>query len=519
MSAVGSSRSSADDSRPTSLDEKNINGNKGFQEQKRHGVEPSHDAGQSPEPSHKSPENGQPEDLEKGAHANEREKDSNIVDFEGDDDQLNAQNWPAKKKWSLVGLLAAMTFVTTSLLLAGFVVSVYVLGYASGPLVAAPLSELYGRQWVYAISNVFFVIFSIACAVATSLNMLIGFRFLAGIAGSTVIAIGGGTVADLFVQEERGKAMSLWSLGPLIGPVAGPVAGGFLSQAAGWRWVFWLCTIAAGAVTVLFLIFNKETYAPVLLERKAKRLRKETGNPHLRSRMDSGLTPAAAFRRAIVRPLKMLVFKPIVLFLAVYVAVVYGYLYLLFTTLTEVFQESYHWKTGIAGLSFLGIGIGNFVGVFTFAVGSDRNLKKRKARGEQLKPEHRLPLLVPAGLCVPIGFFIYGWSAEYHVHWFVPIFGTFFVGVALMCIFMPIQTYLVDAFTVHASSAIAANTVLRSIVGAVLPLAGQPMYAKLGLGWGNSLLGFISLTMIPIPLVLIKYGERIRLSTRFKVNL
>ena len=486
---------------------------------------------------HNSPSNAS--DVEKRVAEDNDGYNPDIVDFEGPHDQLNARNWPSKRKWSLVALLAAMTFVTPlsssvfapavpevdiafhndNLLLTGFVVSVYILGYAAGPLIVAPLSELYGRRWVYNISNVLFVIFSIACAVSSSLGMLIGFRFLAGFVGSTVISIGGGTVADLFEQEDRGKAMSMWSLGPLVGPVVGPVAGGFLSQARGWRWTFWLCAILGGAIMVPFLILNRETYAPTLLEQKTRRLRKETGNLSLRSRMDTGLTPTAAFKRAIVRPMKLLALSPICLFLALFVAVVYGYLYLLYTTITEVFQSKYGWSTGIAGLSFLGIGIGNFAGVFIFAVGSDRSLKKKIAKGITIRPEDRLPLLVPAGFLVPVGFFIYGWAVQYKVFWFVPLFGTFWVGLALMCIFMPVQTYLVDAFTLYASSALAANTLLRSVVGAILPLAGQPMYKNLGLGWGNSLLGFIALAMIPIPIVLLRYGERIRTSPRFQVKL
>lgn len=190
--------------------------------------------------------------------------------------------------------------------------------------------------------------------------------------------------------------------------MVGPVAGGFLSESKGWRWTFWLCVILGGAVAIPFAFLNRETYAPFLLEQKAKRLRQETGNPNLRSKMDTGQTPRAAFRNAIVRPMKMLFLQPICLFLAIYVAVIYGYLYLLFTTITEVFEQGYHWKTGISGLSFLGIGIGNFVGVLAFAVGSDRSLKEKKAKGIRLRPEDRLPLLVPAGLCIPIGFFIYG---------------------------------------------------------------------------------------------------------------
>jgi multidrug resistance protein len=122
--------------------------------------------------------------------------------------------------------------------------TVYVLGYASGPLIIAPLSEMYGRVPIYHISNVFFVIFTIACAVSNSLNMLIGFRFLAGVAGSTVITIGGATFGDIFSATERAAALSIWAMGPLLGPVIGPVVGGFLTESAGWRWVFWVVTIA-----------------------------------------------------------------------------------------------------------------------------------------------------------------------------------------------------------------------------------------------------------------------------------
>lgn len=114
--------------------------------------------------------------------------------------------------------------------------------------------------------------------------------------------------------------------------------------------------------------------------------------------------------------------------------------------------------------------------------------------------------------------FLYGWTADKHVFWIAPIIGTGLVGLGLLATFMPIQTYLVDAFTVYAASALAANTVLRSLLGALLPLAGQKMYATLGLGWGNSLLAFIALAMCPIPWVFYRYGERIRKSPRFQQN-
>ena len=134
-------------------------------------------------------------------------------------------------------------FKSNNVELASFVVSVYVLGYAFGPLIIAPISELYGRLVVYHTCNIMFVIFTIACAVSSNLNMLIGFRFLEGTFGSAPLTIGGGTIADMIIQEKRGGVMAIWAMGPLMGPVIGPVIGGYLSQAKGWRWVFWLITI------------------------------------------------------------------------------------------------------------------------------------------------------------------------------------------------------------------------------------------------------------------------------------
>lgn len=127
---------------------------------------------------------------------------------------------------------------------ASFIVSIYILGYAIGPLFLAPMSELYGRLWIYHINNILFAVWSVACALAPNIGSLLVFRLLAGIAGSCPITIGGGSIADMFIQEKRGGAMAIFAMGPLMGPVAGPVAGGFLSEDEGWRWVFWVLAIA-----------------------------------------------------------------------------------------------------------------------------------------------------------------------------------------------------------------------------------------------------------------------------------
>ena len=303
--------------------------------------------------------------------------------------------------------------------------------------------------------------------------------------------------------------------------VVGPVAGGYLSEAKGWRWVFWILTMLSGFCTILCFFFMRETYAPTILARKTARLRKETGNLELRSKLDIGLSPRDFFIRSIIRPAKMLTKSPIVLSTSLYVGVVYGYLYLLFTTFTLVFEKSYGFSSGSVGLTFMGIGVGSIGGLVFFAIASDRILKRQTekadviaaAAGEQsagMKPEYRLPMMIPGSVLIPIGFLLYGWTAKYHVHWIVPIVSTSLIGIGNIAVFMSVTMYLVDVFTIYAASALAANAVIRSVIGAVLPLAGQKMYLTLGLGWGNSLLAFVAIALLPVPIVLMKWGERIR---------
>lgn len=464
-------------------------------------------------------------------------QDPNVVDWDGPDDPKNPQNWAASRKWGIIGALAAVTLITplassffapgvpqvlrsfneTSNTMATFVVSIYILGFAIGPLIIAPMSELYGRILLYNVSNLLFVIFNVACALSTSLDMLIVFRFFAGCAGSAPLTLGGGTIADMFPPQQRAGAMAIWSMGPLLGPVLGPVAGGFLVESQSWRWVFWIMAIAGGAFGLILLFVGRETYAPILLERKAAALRKETGNQDLKSKLAKDIPPREIFIRAISRPLKMLFLSPIVGLMSLYIAINYGILYLFFTTITFVFEGQYHFSSGSVGLAYIGIGVGMFVGMAVLGVMSDKIIKKHQAKGN-VKPEHRLPMMltVPGAIGLPIGVFIYGWTVYYKVHFIVPIIATSLIGLGNLTAMMTIQTYLVDAFTIHAASAIAANTVLRSIFGAVLPLSGLSMFDALGLGWGNSLLGFIALAFIPVPIFFRLYGERIR--TKFQVQ-
>ncbi|KAJ6185360.1 MFS transporter [Penicillium mononematosum] len=452
------------------------------------------------------------------------------VDWNGPDDPANTQNWKKGLKLRHVLLVSAFTlysnlaavmfapgaaelvedFHVTSPIVASFSVSIYLLGYVFGPFLLPSMSEIYGRLIIYHLSNVGYLAFTIGCALSKDTAMFLVFCFICGCAASAPMVVGGGTIADLYPASFRGKAMALFGLGPLLGPVIGPVIGGFVTEYLGWRWTFWLILILAGVISIFALVFMRETFEPTLLERKACAMRKSTGNSHLRARTyTKDCTPSQILARAAVRPLKMLL-SPIVLPLSLYCAFMFGLIYLLFTTFPAVFKTTYHFATDISGLAYLGLGVGMIISIGLFAVLSDKLLKQPR-EGTIERPELRLILMIWSSPIVPIGFFWYGWSADKVTYWIVPILGTMFIGLGAFLVLMPAQLYLVDAFgSEAAASALATNTVLRSLFGALLPLAGPPMYGCLGLGWGNSLLAFIGLAFAPLPFLFYKYGETLR---------
>lgn len=294
------------------------------------------------------------------------------------------------------------TFQSNDPLLASFVVSVWILGYFFGPLFLGPLSELYGRLPVYLVCNVLFTVFNLCTAVSPSLAALVVFRFFSGTFGGCPITIGAGSFGDMIHPRSRGKIIAIWSIGPMIGPILGPIAGGYLGASVGWQWICWTLAIASGAGAIASFIFQEETYPPTLIERKCKRLKKLTGNPTLRTDVHMDRKPSHVFGRAIIRPLRLLFLSPIVSILSLYIGVVYGFMYLLFTTFPLVFQVQYGFGTGTIGLTYLGLGIGSLLGLGVAGYVSDRIYHKKAVDG-RMEPEWRIVPLIPSAFLIPAG--------------------------------------------------------------------------------------------------------------------
>lgn len=235
------------------------------------------------------------------------------------------------------------------------IITIWELGEILGPLIVAPLSELYGRFYIYHAGTILFIVFSAACALSTNIHMLVAFRFLNGMAVVST-ALNPSTVGDLFPVEQRGNAMAIAGLAPMLGPVVGPILGGYVGQALGWRWCFWIMPILCGIIEVCFLLTLRETYIVQILKKKAIRLRKETHNPNWKSRYETERNALQIIQESCIRPLFLLFTSPALFLISLYLGIVYGYIYLVATTLTSVFENVYGFSASQAGLSFLGLG-------------------------------------------------------------------------------------------------------------------------------------------------------------------
>ncbi|PHH79742.1 hypothetical protein CDD82_2199 [Ophiocordyceps australis] len=396
-------------------------------------------------------------------------------------------------------------------------VSTFVLGFAIGPLIWAPLSEMFGRQKLFFLTYMALTAFNAAAAVAPSMTALIVLRFFAGVFGSSPLTNAGGVIADMFPASERGIAASIYAMAPFLGPAIGPIAGGFLGQASGWRWVEGMITIFTGVVWIVNSIVYPETYAPVLLRRRAEALSRITGKVYL-SKIDlhqPKKTVSAQFRQALLRPWILLFKEPIVLLTSLYLAIAYGTLYLCFAAFPIVYQRGRGWSPGIGGLAFIGIAVGMFLAVMGTILDNRRYQRLLAKNMGRAVPEARLPPSLVGSVLLPVGLFWFAWTNGPNVHWVVSIIGTAFFAAGLLLVFLSLTTYLIDSYVMFAASVLAANSVLRSLFGAAFPLFTTYMYQKLGIHWASSIPAFLALACVPFPWLFYKYGQRIRMKCEY----
>ncbi|KAK8879480.1 bicyclomycin resistance protein [Apiospora arundinis] len=480
-------------------------------------------------------------ELEKGGRpsptpprSDEEHNNAYLVRFE-DGDPENPKNWNKYYKAFItlqLGLLAMSGSMAASIVapaepivalelgisreVAVLMVALFILGYAFGPVLWAPLSEVYGRRWSMLPAVFAMICFSIGTGFSHSPAAIFITRFIGGVFGSAPISNVSAALGDIYMPKERGVAMAFYAVSVMGVPTLAPVIGAALTAQPhlGWRWTEYMESIITAVILGVTVISLPETYPPVLLKRKAKCMRKidtRYWHPHESESMNLG----NIFSKYLSRPIIMFFTEPMVLCISLYASFIYGLLFLTLEVFPIVFREQRGFGPVVSTLPFLGL----FVGVLTAMLINIANqplyiraLERNKGRAV---PEARLPPLVLGQVLITAGLFWFGWTAAPEHHWALPVVAAGFIGAGFNIAFQQCLNFLVDTYGPFAASATSANTILRSLLACGLPLAARPMFLNLGIGPAASVLGAISCLAFPVPFLFMKYGPRLRKISRF----
>ena len=391
--------------------------------------------------------------------------------------------------------------------------SLYILGYAFGPIIWAPFSELYGRKPPILISSFGFSIFCIAVAVAKDLQTVMLCRFFGGLFGSAPLAIVAAVFSDIFNNEQRGVSIAVFSATVFMGPFLGPFIGGFITISyLGWRWTMYITAIMGFTSFTLALLFQTESYPPAILVGKASELRRRTKNWGIHAKQEEvEVDLRELVTKNVSRPLRILFTEPIVLLVSLYMAFLYGLLYLFLTAYALVFQGVYGFNAGVAGLPYFGMILGVAIGFCAVVATQSDYVKKLQANDNIPVPEWRLPIPIVGGVAFAAGLFWFGWTGHTRsVHWIVPTLSGLCTGFGIYAVFLQLLNYIVDAYLMFAASAIAGNTFLRSLCGCIFPLFATYMFDGMGIQWAATLLGCVALALVPMPILFLVKGKSIR---------
>ena len=469
-----------------------------------------------------------------------------IVTWDGDDDPENPYNWPLYLKCIMAFQIAFLTVsvymgsaiytpgiedimqkFNINLTLATLPLTMFVIGYGIGPIVFSPLSEhtKIGRTPIYVITLFIFCMMQIPTALSTGIAGMSVLRLIAGFFASPALSTGGASYGDFISLPYFVCGLAAWSLGAVCGPAIGPLIGSVLVVRGGhngyesWRWTFWFMALISSCF--LFFIFTlPETYTPYLLRRKAQRLRRLTGNNRIRSEAEIGAgefsSLSAVVKKLLWRPIEITLKEPVVLLIDIYIALVYSIIYLFFESIPIVYQETKHFPLILMGVTYTSIVIGIILAGAVYIPYVYQIFTKKLILGTMVSPEVFLPAAIVGAALMPTGLFIFGWTASPDIHWFPPLIGIALFAAGAFIIFQTLFNYMASSFKVeYLASVFSSNAFFRSVSAGCFPLFGRALFHNLGsrkfpVGWGSSLLAFLSLGMLLIPVFFYLNGPKLR---------
>ena len=398
----------------------------------------------------------------------------------------------------------------------------FLIGFGAGSLVSGPISETIGRNPVYIITIVLYMIFIMASGLAPNIGAQLSFRFLAGLFGATPLTCAGGSISDLWTPMERIFAFPIYANGSFLGSVLGPVVGGYIGQShrISWRWVEWITLIISGLVFTLIVLFQPETYTPVLLKWKATHLREVTGDHRYHAEAEiRGQSLSTRLVHALYRPFVLIFHEPVIMLIALYMSIINIILFTFLDGYAYIFGDTYGFSEGSTGLAFLGIAVGlllAYSAVFFVYRHAKQELARAKEKGgDRLAPEFKLWYAMIGAPAIPISLLWMAWTAYPSISYWSPMIASVLFGFGIFLVFISSNQYIIDTYESHAASALAGITSLRYAAAGGMTVVGIPMYQNLGVHWAVTVLGCISALMVPVPYLFYMYGTNIREKSKY----
>ncbi|WVQ98033.1 hypothetical protein IAU59_005155 [Kwoniella sp. CBS 9459] len=400
---------------------------------------------------------------------------------------------------------------------ASIALGIYNFGFALTPLALAPLSEEFGRRWTYLFAVVFYLLMHIMMALAKNLPTVMLARLLQGCSGSVAATLVGGTIADIFVPADRGIPSAIFSFTAIAGSGLGPVMFCWVESnpRLEWRWVWWIQSIMIAVFIPVISLILRETREPIILRRRAKKLRKERGlsdGGRYTARSEVGKVSFwVAMRASLVRPITFLIFEPILSFFSIWMGIGWGVLYTMIAGLRYIFSRDYGFTTNEVGLVYITIVLGSAVG-FGFNFLQDAMYRRRV---DKKGIEARLYASMVAGLTFAAGCYIFGLTASPSVHWIVPCIGIVIIIASVFTIYISAFVYISECYGSYASSAVAAQSCLRNCLGGAFSYFTLDMYDALTPRWTTFTWGCVALLLSAVPFVAYRYGPQIRARSKY----
>jgi DHA1 family multidrug resistance protein-like MFS transporter len=462
-----------------------------------------------------------------------------VVNWYGSDDPANPQNWTTGQKLVPTLIIDAYTFAVylgssiitgsytgimrqfdVSQQVVSLTLSMYVLAYGIGPLLWSPLSEIppLGRNSLYIFTFAIFIVLLIPTALVNDFPGLVVLRFLLGFFGSPCLATGPATLGDMYAFDKLPYALSTWAVVATSGPAVGPLLSGYSVPATSWRWSTWELLWLSGPLFIAFFFLVPETSPSNILLRRAQRLREQTGQSCFRSQGEidqSKRHPREVVTEALWRPTQTMILDPSIGFTALYVALIYGIYYSFFECFPMVYEGVYGMSLGAQGLVYLSIAVGITIGLVMYVIWIRITWEPAVRTWNIGPPERRLIPALFASFLLPIGLFLFAWTATSNIHWIVPTIGIAIMSGGIFMIMQPIFLYLPLSYPKYAASVFAGNTVARSVLAAAIVHCSQPLYVDLGVDRGVSLLGGFTIGCIFGIYALYQFGPSLRARSKF----